>query len=343
MNVAAHQSETVLVTGGSGYLASWIIVALLREGFKVRTTVRALTKERDVRAGIAERVDAQDKLAFFEADLLQDRGWQDAIDGCTYVIHVAAPMGDKDPQGADIITPSRDGTLRVLRAASHAGVRRVVLTSSAMAAMPPVGSDAPFSETLWTDLPDEPQNQYARAKTLAERAAWSYVNEESAGLELTTILPGFIQGPVIGHTFSASVGMVARMLKGEMPAVPRIGFSIVDVRDLADLHVQAMLSQNAGGERILGSGAFLWLRDVAAVLGEQLGEGAAKVPEKEIPDSFVIEMAKTNAQMAAIAPNLGIERKVDSTKAEHLLGWKTRPAAQSIVDAGQSLIEKGLV
>lgn len=343
MNLAVNNSETVLVTGGSGYLGSWIIVALLREGFTVRTTVRSLTKESGVRAGIAELVDPQDKLAFFEADLLQDDGWQTAIDGCQYVIHVASPMGDKDPQGTDIITPSRSGTLRVLNAASRAGVRRVVLTSSAMAAMPPAGSEAAISEAQWTDLPDEPQNQYPRAKTLAERDAWTYVAGERGGLELTTILPGFIQGPAIGNTFSASVGMVARMLKGEMPAVPRIGFSIVDVRDLADLHVRAMLSPDAAGERMLASGDFLWLRDFAAVLRERLGEGAAKAPKNEIPDSIVIEMAKSNPQMAAIAPNLGVERNVDATKAERLLGWKTRPAAQSITDAARSLIEKGLV
>jgi dihydroflavonol-4-reductase len=343
MNLATPSHTTVLVTGGSGFLGSWVIVALLRAGFKVRATVRALSRENEARSGIATLVDPADRLAFFEADLLQDAGWSAAMEGCTYVMHVASPMGDGDYQGKDIITPAREGTRRVMAAAGRAGVRRVVLTSSAMAAMPAPGSAAPIHESVWTALPDEPLNQYPRSKALAEQDAWDAIADNPAGMELTTILPAFIQGPVMGRDYSASVAMVARMLKGEMPAVPHIGFSIVDVRDLADLHVRAMLAANAAGERILASGDFLWLREVAAVLREQLGADAARAPTQQIPDAVVLEMAKSNPQMAAIAPNLGVEREIDAGKAERLLGWKTRPAAQSIADAGRSLLDHGLV
>lgn len=343
MSPDPDKMRTVLVTGGSGFLGSWVIVTLLRQGFRVRTTIRNLAKEGEVRAMIASQIEPGDRLAFFAADLLKDEGWSRAADGSDDIIHVASPMPIGEFERQDIVTPARQGTRRVLEAAVGAGVQRVVLTSSAVAALPPLGQIARFNETLWTERPDKPIYQYQRSKTLAERDAWEFVQSRKGAPELTTILPGFIQGPVLGADYSGSVDLVARMLRGKMPAMPRIGFGIVDVRDLAELHVRAMLSPAAAGERLLAVGDFLWLSDFAQILRERLGEKAAKAPVRVMPDWLVRIMALFNPQMARIAPDLGVRRKVDASTAERLLGWKTRPAADSIADAGSSLIDKGLV
>jgi dihydroflavonol-4-reductase len=338
MNSVSDQVRTVLVTGGSGYLASWVIVALLRQGFNVRTTIRNLAKADEVRAMIAGQIDPNGRLAFFAADLLKDEGWARAAEGSDGVIHVASPM-----QGQDVVTPAREGTRRVLEAAACAGARRVALTSSVAAALPPLGQAGTIDETLWTERPDQPLYQYPRAKTLAERDAWTFVREKGRGLELTTVLPGFIQGPVMGADYSGSVDVVALMLRGKMPATPRIGFGIVDVRDLAELHVRALLSPAAAGERFLAMGDFLWLSDFAAILRARFGQKAAKAPTRVMPDWLVRIMARFNPQLAELAPDLGVRRTADASKAERLLGWKTRPAQESVADAARSLIERGLV
>jgi dihydroflavonol-4-reductase len=342
MSPVPHETRTVLVTGGSGYLGSWVIVTLLRQGFRVRTTIRNLARQSEVLATIASQVDLEDRLAFFAADLLKDEGWARAAEGCDYAIHVASPMLVGEFAGQDIIAPAREGTRRVLEAAARAGVKRVLLTSSGVAALPPVGKNITINETMWTERPDKPVYQYPRAKTLAERDAWSFIKEEGKGMELATVLPAFIQGPVMGADYSGSVDVIAKMLAGKMPAVPRIGMSIVDVRDVADLHVRAMLSQSAAGERFLAAGDFLWLSDFAAILRKHFGEKAAKAPVRVIPDWLVRIMALFNPQLAQLAPDLGIKRSIDESKAMRLLGWKTSPATESIVDAAASLIDRGL-
>jgi dihydroflavonol-4-reductase len=348
MSDALGHGRTILVTGGSGYLGSWVIVTLLRQGFRVRTTIRDLAKEGQVRSMIAGQVyredrSPEDRLTFSPADLLKDEGWARAADGCDSVIHVASPLPFGEFRKADIITPARQGTRRVLEAAARCGVKRVVLTSSVRAALPLIGESATVDETRWTERPDEPIYQYAHAKTLAERDAWAFVREYGGLMELTTVLPGFILGPVMGSDYSGSVHVVGLMLGGKMPVVPRIGFGIVDVRDVADLHVRAMLSPAAAGERFLAAGDFLWLSDMAAILHQKLGSKAAKAPRRVMPDWLVRLLALFNAEMAQIAPDLGVRREIDASKAERLLAWKTRPAAESIVDAANGLIERGLV
>ncbi len=339
----ASRTETVLVTGGSGYLGSWLIVTLLRQGFSVRATVRSPDREAELRALIASEVDAPAGLSVYVADLLKDDGWERATSGATYVIHSASPMPAGEFRGKDLLTPAREGTRRVLEAATNAGVKRVVLTSSALAALPPLGSSAPIDEALWTDRPDKPAFAYARAKTLAEQAAWSFVKSRPHAPQLTTILPGFIQGPVLGADYSASVDLIAQMMTGKMPMAPRVGFIVVDVRDLAELHVRAMLAPEAAGERLLAMGDFLWLTDFANVLQQRFGARAGKVPKRNMPDWLARTLALFNVDLASLVPDLGVERMGNSSKAKRLLDWRTRPAAESISDAGASLIEKGLV
>ena len=335
--------QRVLVTGGSGYLAGWAVVELLRRGYRVRTTIRNLAREGDVRAAVARQVDAGDRLSFVAADLLRDEGWDRAVDDTTYVLHVASPMPIGEFRGQDVIRPAREGTRRVLEAAAKAAVKRVVITSSTAAAMPKQKSGAVADETVWTDLPPKAIYDYARAKTLAEQDAWAFMRRPDVKMALTTILPGQIQGPVLGSDYSASIDIVRLMLNGRMPVLPRIGFGIVDVRDLVDLHIRAMVSPAAAGERFIASGDFLWFSDIARLLRENLGTRAAKVPTRIIPDVVVRLGALFNAEMAQLAPNLGQRANVSSAKAQRVLGWRTRSASASIMDAANSLIALGLV
>jgi dihydroflavonol-4-reductase len=343
MQTETPRTEEVLVTGGSGYLGSRIIVTLLQQGFSVRTTVRNPTREAGLRAMIASEVEGTAQLSVHVADLLKDDGWAQATKGASHVIHTASPMPAGEFKGKDLLTPAREGTKRVLEAAADAGVKRVVLTSSALAALPPLGSSAPIDEKRWTERPDKPAFAYARAKTLAEQAAWSLVKLRRDAPELTTILPGLIQGPVLGPDYSASVDLVAQMRSGKMPMAPRVGFIVVDARDLAELHVRAMLAPEAAGERLLATGDFLWLTDFADILRHRLGARASKVPKRNMPDWLARTLALFNKDLASLVPDLGVEWTVNSSKAKRLLDWQTRPAAESVADAATSLLQKALV
>lgn len=246
--------ERVLVTGGTGYVGGWAIVALIERGYEVRTTVRTSQKETAVRAAVASEIGPSDRLSFAHADLLRDEGWDVAMDGIDYVLHVASPLGDENSRDADaLIVPARDGALRVLRAASRAGVKRVVMTSAANAASPASYTDEGVTdETLWTvDSPSLPA--YRRSKTIAEKAAWDYMAGTSSATELTTVLPGAVLGPILSADNVGTASIVQRMLRGTMPGAPRIGLEVVDVRDLVDLHIRAMASPDAAGQRFLGN------------------------------------------------------------------------------------------
>ncbi len=240
--------ETVLVTGGSGYLGGWCLVELLRRGYRVRTTVRDISREAEVRARLEPEVDAGDNLSVLAADLLGDEGWEQAVQGCDYVLHVASPFPPQQPKDPDeLIVPAREGTLRVLKAALDAGVRRVVVTSSIAAVGGSTShASAPLTEADWTDSDNPKLTPYTRSKTIAERAAWDFVKERGAVEKLAVVNPGAILGPVLSDDRSYSLELIERLLKG-MPGAPRIGFSIVDVRDVADLHIRAMT--DSGGRR----------------------------------------------------------------------------------------------
>jgi dihydroflavonol-4-reductase len=342
MSIAGDDNRTVLVTGGSGYLASWTIVVLLQRGYRVRTTVRDLSRAPMVRAMIATQVDAADRLSFVRANLLADDGWSEATDGAQFVIHTASPMPVGEYQGTDLVGPALDGTGRVLSAAHHSGVRRVVLTSSGDAATPPKNSGAVADETIWTDVPEGHAFDYQRAKVLAERAAWAFAGANPE-MELSTVLPAFMQGPVLGSDYSGSVSVVAMLLSGKLPAIPRLGWSVVDVRDVVDLHIMAMTSPKAAGERFVGAGDFLWISDMATILRESLGDRGRKVPRRMLPNAFVRLAALVNRDMKEMVPRLGIEQRASSAKARRILGWSPRPAAEAIIDGARSLIDYDLV
>ena len=333
--------KTVLVTGGSGFLGGWCLVELLRGDYAVRTTVRDLSREAEVRARVESQVDPGDRLTFFAADLLSDDGWEQAAQGCDYVLHVASPFPLAQPKDPDeLIVPAREGTLRVLKAALDAGVGRVVVTSSVAAVRGSVDqSSAPLTEADWTD-PDGDITPYTRSKTIAERAAWDFVKERGESEKLATVNPGAILGPVLSDDMSPSLELVNRLLKG-MPGTPRIGFNLVDVRDVVDLELKAMTAPEAGGERFIAVTRFQWMSEVAAVLRDRLGDpAAAKVPKRAVPNFVVRLMGIFDPSIRSIAGQLGQKVELSSAKAESLLSWKPRPLDETIVECAQSLVDQ---
>jgi dihydroflavonol-4-reductase len=339
--------SVVLVTGGSGFIASYCILQLLAAGHQVRTTVRDLKREADVRAMLKEGgAEPGARLSFFAAELTHDAGWREAVAGSDYVLHVASPISEYVPKNADdMIVPARDGTLRVLRAARAANVRRVVLTSSFTA----VGyghprQRAPFDETIWTDPSGTDVLPYARSKTMAERAAWDFVAQEGGGLELSVVCPVLVLGPLLTRDFSPSIALVQRLLEGAIPGCPRLYLGIVDVRDVADLHVRAMTDPAANGERFLAvAGDFLSVREIGAVLKARLGPAARRVPTRELPNWLLRLVGLVHPQVRQILPELGKVKNASGEKARRLLGWTPRSREDAIAATGESLVRLGLL
>jgi dihydroflavonol-4-reductase len=337
-------SETVLVTGGSGYIGGWCIVGLLKQGYVVRATVRDLKREGAVRAALAKIVDPGNRLSFHAAELTADAGWDEAAAGCDYVLHVASPLGVAEPKDPDVlIKPAREGAQRAVGAAIRAGVKRVVLTSSVAATSPGLDRDSVADETVWTD-PNAPKvSAYARSKTLAERAAWELIAKSSGATSLATVNPALVLGPVLSSDFSDSVQVVERLMTGRVPGLPRLGFNIVDARDVADLHIRAMTAPEAAGERFIAAGNFAWMADLAALLRARLGEHAQKVPTRKIPD-FVLRFAGLfDKELASVTPGLGRKHDYTSAKAQDLLGWRPRPMEETVLDCARSLVDAGVV
>ncbi len=332
---------TVLVTGGTGFVAGWTIATLLDRGYDVRTTVRDLARGPRLRASLG---DSHGRLEVVRADLLSDEGWARAVRGCDQVLHVASPMGagaePKDPD--ELIRPARDGALRVLKAAVDAGVSRVVMTSSCAAATPPPGSEGVFDEHLWTD-PDQPGlDTYRRSKVIAERAAWDFMADHGGSTALTTVLPGAVFGPIQSTDNIGSVQVIGRLLAG-MPGVPRVGLNVVDVRDVADLHVRAIQTPQAQGERFIAVGGFLWMSQVATELRDRLGPAARRVPRRTLPSVTVRLLARLRPELGGIVPMLGRSYTYRTDKARTVLGWRPRAASTTVVDCARSLIDSGVL
>ncbi|MBK6469638.1 MAG: NAD-dependent epimerase/dehydratase family protein [Betaproteobacteria bacterium] len=332
----------VLVTGGSGYIAGFLIRQLLADGWTVHTTVRSLAREAAVRRLLA--VD-DTRLKFFAADLMHDAGWAEAAAGCSHVAHLASPLPAGVPKHADeLIVPARDGALRVLRAARDAGVRRFVMTSSVAAIAYGRGrGEHHFTEADWTPDDARGATPYIRSKAIAERAARDWVAREGGGIEFCSINPSVVLGPVWSRDYSASVVIVKKLLQGALPALPDIGFGVVDVRDVADLHLRALVAPNMVGERFIASGPFMKLRDIAAVLKRELGDDARRVPTRGVPDAVVRLAALFNPLARAVVSELGAVRHQDASHAKAVLGWVPRPVDESIVDAARSLLALGIV
>ena len=342
--MAEDPGQTVLVTGGSGFLGGWCVIELLRRGYTVRTTVRSLSREPQVRAAVGSEVDPGDRLTVLAADLTSEEGWPEAVAGCDYVLHVASPFPPKQPKDPDeLIVPAREGTLRVLRAGLDAGVKRVVVTSSVAAIRLGEGAATrALDEGDWTD-PDAPGlTPYVRSKTIAEQAAWSLVRERGEEDRLSVVNPAAIIGPVLNDDLSYSLQAVQRLLEGT-PGAPKLGFSLVDVRDVADLEIRAMTTPEAGGERFIAATEFFWMAEIGGVLRERLGEAASKVPTRTLPNLLVRGMALFDPGIRSVVGGLGQRTELSSEKARTTLGWVPRPMEDTIAETGDSLIRHGLV
>jgi nucleoside-diphosphate-sugar epimerase len=337
----------VLVTGGSGFIASHTILQLLNAGHQVRTTVRDLKRESEVRAMLKQGgAQAGDRLTFFAADLQNDAEWPAAVAECDYVLHLASPFPANVPDHEDeLIVPAREGALRVLRASRDARVKRVVLTSSFAAigyGHPP--QSAPFNETNWTVTTGNDVTAYVKSKTLAERAAWDFIAREGRDLELSVVNPSAVFGPVLGPDYSTSVLLIQRLMSGTVPGSPRLSFGVVDVRDVADLHIRAMTHTAAKGERFLAvAGDFMLIHDIAKVLKNRMGEAGKKVPTRQLPNWLVRIAALRDPAVKQILPELGKLKNGTNEKAKRLLGWTPRSSEEAIIATAESLLDLNLL
>jgi dihydroflavonol-4-reductase len=336
----------VLVTGASGFVAQHLILQLLARGHSVRGTLRSLKRADEVRSVLAKFDPRAKDIAFVEADLSSDAGWDDAVLNCDFVQHVASPFPAVHPKDEmELIRPARDGALRVLKAAKAAGVKRVVLTSS-MAAIAYGHGDGRAEvsdETMWSN-PDGPDNTpYTKSKTIAERAAWDYVNGEGKGLELVTINPTGILGPALSADVSTSLEIPIRLLNGKTPGLPRLGFSFVDVRDVAECHVKAMEIPEAAGQRFLATEGFMWFGEAATVLRKAFPAYDRKIPKMTVPDWLLKVMATFQPIYTQVVTELGRTRKASNAKATRVLGVKFRTAEEALIASAKSLIDLKVV
>lgn len=328
-------ADRVLVTGGSGFLGAHCVATLLEAGYDVRATVRSPARAADVRAQLAvSGIDEPDeRLSIAIADLTSDEGWPQAVEGCRYVLHVASPFPTRQPKDPDeLIVPARDGVLRVLKAARAAGVERVVQTSSFAA----VGYGHPptsraFTEDDWTELDSgRPVSAYVRSKTIAERAAWAFIDDQRASgdgaLQLATVNPVGILGPVLGPDVSSSIELIRMLRDGRLPRLPDVWFGIVDVRDVAALHLLAMTRPEAAGQRFIAiAGEVMSAQQVARFIRGRLGEDAGRrVPTKVMPEWMLRLAAPVSRTVRDALPDIGVQRRATSEKAHTLLGWEPR-------------------
>ena len=340
------QDTQVLVTGGTGFIAQHCMLVLLKKGYRVRTTVRNLAREAEVRQHLrVGGVEPGDRLRFVAADLSSDSAWAQAVAGSHYVMHGASPT----PSGAqtreeDWIRPAVDGNLRVLRAARDAGVKRVVLTSAFGAICAGHGPmTRPFNDEDWSDLTSKNIWPYQKSKTLSEQAAWDFIAREGRGMGLSSVNPVAVLGPVLGADYSHSIRLIKNILAGQ-PGAPKINSGFVDVRDVADLHLLAMTHEAAKGQRFIAiAGESMWMAEVAQVLKSRMGPIARKASTRVLPNWLVRLGALKDPALRGAVPLLGLNLNATSAKAIRLLGWSPRSREEAIVATAESLNRLGLL
>lgn len=351
----ANSEHTVLVTGGSGFIASHCILQALQKGYRVRTTVRNLKRTEEVKKALKTGGATQeqvDSINFYAVDLSSDDNWAEACKGCTYILHVASPFPPNVPKDEnELIIPAKEGTLRALRFGKQAGaVKRVVVTSSYAA----IGcgyndSSKTFTEKDWSILDGskgEKVPPYQKSKTIAEKSAWEWIEKEGDGMELAVINPVGVFGPVLSGDFAASVQVVARLLNGEVPAIPNLAFGAVDVRDVADLHLRAMTDPKAAGQRYLAcnEGKGISMKEIAEALKKNLDKKDTKrITLRTAPNFAVKLMSFFDPAIALIVPELGKTMIASNEKARTQLGWDPRSQEDAVIASGKSLIECGVV
>ena len=352
--MSTNSSTTVLVTGGSGFIGSYVILALLAAGYTVRTTVRNLSREASIRTALKNggaTASDLERLSFVAATLDNDDGWAEAVQGCTYVHHVASPFPAELPKHEDdLIIPAREGTLRVLKAAAAASVKRVVLTSSFTA----VGyghapRKTPFTEEDWSVVDDKgiKVTPYTKSKTMAERAAWTFITSDanSGKMELVTIIPMVVAGPTLEKDISSSLLIIKKLMDGSVPGCPNLNFSFVDVRDVASLHLLAMTEAEAANQRFIAANndSAVSMLQIGKIIKAKRPQNAKKVPSFQVPNFVVHTLALFDKPVRQVLPDLGRVLRASNQKACATFGWKPRSTESSVLDTVDSLVEYGLV
>jgi dihydroflavonol-4-reductase len=337
----------VVVTGGSGFIAKHIVLQLLDASYSVRATVRTPARQAELRAAMLaharDTAGLHRRLSFAQLDLNNDDGWEAALAGADALVHTASPFPLVQPKDEkDVIRPAVEGTLRALRAAHKAGVTRVVLTSSGLAVMlAKKVSNAARDESDWSDVNDPRANPYAKSKTLAERAAWRYVETEAPEMKLTVINPGFVVGAPLDTAFGTSLRVIQRLLEAKDPMLPNFGFPIVDVRDIAAMHVAPLTRPETAGKRYLGGDEFLWFPQMAQILKSAFPERG--IVTRRAPNFVIRILALFDKEIRTIVPNLDDRVDVTADSARRDLGLTFRPAADAIVSAGRFIVDNKLV
>ncbi len=337
-----QSTPLVLVTGAGSYIGLHCVLQLLESGYSVRGTLRNLDRQTHIREVLRRHVDADDRLEFCEADLLVEDGWAQATQDCVYVLHLASPFPVVMPKDeSDLIQPAREGTLRVLRAAANAGVRRVVLTSS-MAAINAghAANRRTFDENDWSNLEGD-IDAYSKSKTLAEKAAWEFMEgiSPAVGMELVVINPSLVIGPVLDEEYRGTSGILTReLLRRKYPGCVDISFSLVDVRDVAWAHLRAMQTPEAAGQRFCCVAGELWMKEVAEILNQNYAKRGYPVRTNKLPNAALHLLALFDPAARATKRDLGRINHANTGKIREVLGWQSRPLEESLVDMAESMI-----
>ncbi len=338
-----NKDRTVLVTGASGFVGIHCVVALLKEGYQVRGTVRSLQREEALRKTIAKFVDADERFSLAEADLLKDEGWHEAVQGCEFVLHVASPFPLGKPEHEDdLIIPAREGTLRVLRSAAKNKVKRVVLTSSIAAiAYGHPKEKTHFDESDWSIAESPTISAYAKSKTLAEQAAWDFIKNSDSYMELAVINPGLILGPLPDTNARTSGVLVQSLMQATVPGLARMHFNAVDVRDVASAHIQAMTKPDAAGQRFVCVGDSFWIKDVANVLKEAYPDYPIKT--NVFPSWLVRIVALFSPEARATVDSLDQKLTVDNARTKDAFGWQPRDMKEMVLSIAESMIRLKMI
>jgi len=341
------EPKTVLVTGASGFIAKPIVLELLNAGYRVVGSLRTESRRGEVRNAVrpqlASTADLDRRLRFVTLDLDNDDGWFDAMSGVDVLMHTASPLPMKQPRDEnELVRPAVDGTLRALRAADAAGIRRVVLTSSTAAVTnaPSKADSEKFDESDWSDASWPGITPYTKSKTLAERAAWDFVGSKAPGMELTTINPCLVLGQPLDDHYGTSLRLVERLLRGRDPVLPKVGLGVVDVADVAAMHVRAIDRPGAAGKRIIGAAEFMWLAEIAGLLKAEYPR--KRIPLRTAPDLLIRLIGMFDRSIRSIVPLLGRRQELHNARARTLLDMDFIPAAESVRAAARYIMERGL-
>lgn len=344
-----HTNETtVLVTGASGFIAMHCVLQLLEAGYRVRGTVRSREKDEELRAALSSHVELGDRFDTVEADLTVDAGWSDAVAGCRYVLHVASPLPAKPPKDEnELILPAREGTLRVLRASADAGVERVVLTSSVAAVLYGRDRSRTFGESEWSNVESSAIGAYEKSKTLAERAAWEFMDQlepraDGTRMELAVVNPGLVLGPILSADYGTSGEVVKKLMDRDFPAIPNLNWAVVDVRDVAAAHLAAMTVDGAAGHRHILALGNRSMRELAEVLAAHVNPKGYRVPTGKLPSFLLKIISWFDPAVRLVLNDLDTRQDVDNTRMREVLGIEPRSLDEMTVSMADSLIGYGV-